>query len=281
MDWSCLLNTELKNSQIRKLMKTYTTIESVYNNIDKLNDEIKRKIEKCREYENSDKDLRIISYYDDEYPDFLRQIEDFPTFLFLKGKKLPANWRVAIVGTRKYTNLGEKTCRHIINGLSKYENISTISGLAKGIDTIAHKASLENNIHTIAVLPTSIYDCYPSENKELKDEIERRGTLISEFRKGEVLQKYNFVIRNRIIAAISNLVYIPQSYKSGGSLITAKLAGLYNKEIYASPGSIFDKSFEGCNNLIMKNEAKLVLNASDIAYEYCWREKSEKIFGNS
>ena len=113
MDWSCLLNTELKNSQIRKLMKTYTTIESVYNNFDKLNDEIKRKIEKCREYENSDKDLRIISYYDDEYPDFLRQIEDFPTFLFLKGKKLPANWRVAIVGTRKYTNLGEKTCRHI------------------------------------------------------------------------------------------------------------------------------------------------------------------------
>ena len=130
-------------------------------------------------------------------------------------------------------------------------------------------------------MPTSIYDCYPLENKELKDEIERRGTLISEFRKGEVLQKYNFVIRNRIIAAISNLVYIPQSYKSGGSLITAKLAGLYNREIYASPGSIFDKSFEGCNNLIMKNEAKLVLNASDIAYEYCWREKSEKIFGNS
>ena len=108
MDWSCLLNTELKNSQIRKLMKTYTTIESVYNNFDKLNDEIKRKIEKCREYENSDKDLRIISYYDDEYPDFLRQIEDFPTFLFLKGKKLPVNWRVAVVGTRKYTNLGEK-----------------------------------------------------------------------------------------------------------------------------------------------------------------------------
>lgn len=280
MRWTNLLETNLKNSEIRKLMKKYSSLDEVYLNFSKLDDDIKRKIENIREYKNLDRSLRIISYHDKEYPIYLKEIKDFPVFLFVKGLEIKKCNFVGVVGTRKSTSLGEKTCKKVVKSFSNYD-VGIVSGMAKGIDSVAHKTSIENGIYTIAVLPTNIYECYPKENKSLKEEIQKFGTIITEFRPDEKLNKWNFVVRNRIIAGISRLIYIPQTYANGGSLITAKFANMYNREIYASPSNIFDESFAGCNDLIVKNGAKLIRDASDIAYEYGWRKKSEEIFSNS
>lgn len=281
MKWIDLLETNLKNSEIRKLMKKYYSLDEVYLNFSKLDDSIKKELEYARIYKNLDKELRIISYHDEEYPLYLKEIKDFPVFLFVKGLKIKKSNFVGVIGTRKSTTLGEKICQKVITGLASYDNIAIVSGMAKGIDSVAHRFSIENGIYTIAVLPTNIYDCYPKENELLKQDIQKFGTIITEFRTNEKLNKWNFVVRNRIIAGISRLIYIPQTYANGGSLITAKFASMYDREIYASPGNIFDESFAGCNDLIVKNKAKLIRDASDIAYEYGWRKKSEEIFGNS
>lgn len=273
MKWTNLLETDLKNSEIRKLMKKYTSLDEVYRNFDKLEDSLKRNLENVKEYEIKDKDLRVITYYDEEYPELLRKIKDFPTFLFLKGKKIKPSIFVGVVGTRKATRLGISTCRKIVRGFSEYEDICVVSGMAKGIDEASHIAAIENGIYTIAVLPTNIYDCYPESNKFLKSQIQKYGTIITEFRENEKLNKWNFVTRNRIIAGMSRVIYIPQTPITGGSLITAKYANIYEREIYTSPSNIFDKSFEGCNDMIVKNYAKLIRDASDIAYEYGWRKK--------
>lgn len=279
MKWIDLLNTNIRNCDIRRLMKKYSSMDLLLSNFSKLSDDMKREIENCKSY-NIDEDVRVISYFDDEYPEYLRNLKDFPTFLFLRGKRLDDSLKVAVVGTRKNTKLGELTCKKIIKGLSDYD-ITIVSGMARGIDSIAHKSAIEYGMNTIAILPTDIFSCYPIENMKLKEYISCNGTVVSEFKPNTKLTKANFVIRNRLIAGLSRLVYIPESYISGGSLITAKFANMYNKEIYTSPADIFNKSFEGCNELIAKNIAKLVRSSDDIAYEYGWRKKSEKISSNS
>ena len=279
MNWTSLLNTNLSNKDIRKLMLKYTTFDDLIINFQNLEEDIKIKLDKLKEYK-IESDVRVISYYDSEYPDYLRDIKDFPVFLFLKGRALNIVNSVAVVGTRNNTKLGEKTCQEIVKGFELYENISIISGMAKGIDSIAHITAIKNNINTVAVLPTNIYDCYPYENKLLKEQITEYGTIISEFRPEEKLNKYNFVIRNRIIAALSRAVCIVEAPKKSGAVITAKFAENYNREIYATPSNIFDKNFFTCNDLIMKNKAKLIMSADDIAYEYGWR-KNEKISSDS
>ncbi|WP_067141835.1 DNA-processing protein DprA [Oceanivirga salmonicida] len=281
MKWVNLINSNLKDKEIRKLMLDNNSIDDLLFNIDNYEDNIKYEIEKAYKNEIYTKDYRIISYYDSEYPEYLKHIPNFPVFLYLKGKKLNLKKSVSVVGTRNYTDLGKKSCEKIISDLANYNNMNIVSGLAKGIDSIALKKAVDLNITPVAIMPTDILSCYPIENIKLKEKIEEIGTLISEFRINTKLNKKNFVIRNRLIAGISRAVYIAQSFKSGGSMITAKFAMDYNKEIYCTPSNIFDKSFEGCNDLIMKNGAKLINSGYDIGYEYGWRKKSEEIFSNS
>lgn len=228
-----------------------------------------------------DDNTRLITYNNDEYPIYLKNIKDFPAFLFVRGKKINIKNSVGIVGTRKYTDEGIRICKKIIKELSEYEDITIVTGLANGIDTIAIKEAIKNKLDVIAVIPTNITQCYPQENKKLKEHLEKNHTVVTEIRHDQGLKKLNFVLRNRIIAGLSRAVFIPQTYKNGGSLITAKFAQMYDRDIFCTPSSIFDKSFEGCNELIMKNKAKLIMSASDIAYEYGWRRKIEKISGDS
>lgn len=279
MEWIDLMNTGLKNKQIRELMLKHNNIYDVLFDY-KIDYSIRSKLKDIKKYKIDDKDTRIICYHDEEYPDFLRQINDFPPFLFLQGKKLDIKNSVSIVGTRNCTKLGENSCIKIVSGLKEYEDISIISGMAKGIDSIAHIEALKNNIYTVAVLPTNIYDCYPLENKKLKQKIIENGTILTEIRPFQRLKKTNFAIRNRIVAALSRAVCIIEAPKSSGALITAKFAIYYDREVYATPSNIFDKNFEGSNDLIKKNVAKLIQSADDIAYEYGWR-KNEKVFSNS
>lgn len=206
----------------------------------------------------------------------MKNIKDFPPFLFVRGKRIDIKNSIGIVGTRKCSNEGINACKKIIKELSEYEDITIISGLANGIDSIALEESLKYNINTIAVIPTNIYDCYPIENENLKKYIEENGTVITEIRPEQNLQKLNFVMRNRIIAGLSRCIFIPESYKKGGSLITAKFAQLYDRDVFCTPSSIFNASFEGCNDLIKYNNAKLITSADDIASEFGWRKKVKK-----
>lgn len=281
MNWVNLVNSGLKSKLIRNLMEEYESIENLYNNLYKLEKNIRKNIENCILKDIEFKDYRVISYFDEEYPEYLRNISYYPVFLYLKGKKLLNDRNISIVGTRKCSTLGKNSCEKIIKELSEYNGISIISGLAKGIDSISLKKAIEYELNPVAVIPTDILSCYPLDNRNLLSEIEKKGTIITEFPLGTRLTKRNFVIRNRIIAGISLSLIIVESYKSGGSMITAKFAQDYFRDIYAIPNNIYAKSFEGCNDLIKKNTAKLIQSASDIAYEYGWRRKIEEESCNS
>ena len=158
-------------------------------------------------------------------------------------------------------------------------DINLISGLAEGIDTIALKMAVENQNKVTAVVGSGLDVVYPYGNRELWEKISESGTLISEYPMGTKPLKWNFPQRNRIIAGLSEGILVAESFKSGGALITAELGFTLNREIFAIPGFLNYPSFEGCNNLIKENKAKLVTSADDIAKEFLWdlSKKNSKI----
>jgi len=223
--------------------------------------------------------ISCLFYLDDDYPNRLKHCEDSPVTLFVKGN---CNFNtpkiLSIVGTRSATSAGKQICTNIIADLVKnHPDILIVSGLAYGIDIAAHKASLVNNIKTVAVLGHGLDSIYPSVHKIIATKIVKQGALISEFLSKTIIDKNNFVKRNRIIAGISDATLVVESGIKGGSLITANIANSYNRDVFAVPGRIDDKYSEGCNFLIKTNRAALVENASDINYMLGWESsKSEK-----
>lgn len=286
MKWTTLLLSELNDNEIRILMKKYSTLDMVYANIDNFSENIKEKLSKCynKKYYMKQLDenkVRIVSYHDLEYPTYLKQIYDFPPFIYLKGKKLNIVNSVGIVGANKNSILGKKSCEKIINELNYYDNICIISTLSQGISNISLNKSLNLDMKTILILATDIFSYYPKINKELQEKIEINGTVITEIRPNSKMQKRNLIMRSRLVAGLSRAIFIPQSYMVGEAMITSKFALEYNRDIYCTPADIFNSSFRGCNELITKNYAKLIRSADDIAYEYNWRRKSEEVFSNS
>ena len=208
----------------------------------------------------------IISYFDDNYPDTLREIIDSPILLYCVGDtNLLVSNQLAVVGSRKYSTYGRNATDKIISELAE-SNITITSGLAFGIDTLAHEFSLKNNLKTIAVIGTGINIVYPASNRALYEKIARSGLIISEFPLGTEPLRHNFPLRNRLISGLSKGVLVIEAASKSGSLITAKIALDQNKEVFAIPGSIFNSTSQGCNDLIIQG-AKLVRNANDILEE--------------
>ncbi|QIV96404.1 DNA processing protein [Allofrancisella inopinata] len=209
----------------------------------------------------------LITYFDKKYPCELKQISNLPIILYCLGNvDLLDTYQLAIVGARNHTSYGKNVTQKIISELA-YHNITITSGLAYGIDTLAHQYALENNLKTIAVIGTGIDVIYPKSNTTLYQNIlSNQGLIISEFNLGVEPLRHNFPQRNRIISALSKGVLVVEAAQKSGSLITAELALEQNKEVFAIPGSIFNTSSSGCNELI-KQGAKLVSNASDILEE--------------
>lgn len=208
----------------------------------------------------------IISYFNTNYPDNLKQIVDPPIILYCVGDtELLASNQLAIVGSRSYSTYGRNATDKIISELT-LANLTVTSGLAFGIDTLAHEFALDNNIKTIAVVGTGINIVYPSSNKNLYEKIAKYGLIISEFQLGTKPLRHNFPLRNRLISGLSKGVLVIEAASKSGSLITAKLALDQNKEVFAIPGSIFNTTSQGCNDLINQG-AKLVKNADDILEE--------------
>jgi len=199
-----------------------------------------------------------------EYPDLLRQIDNPPEKVYFKGNTEALGLTcIAVVGTRKYSEYGEYMTRKIVEELSIY-NIAIVSGLAKGIDTIAHNVCLEMDMPTIAVLGSGINNIYPIENRKLAKEIEKKGLVISEYPDEAPPLKHYFPQRNRIISGVSIATLVIEAPERSGALITARCALEQGREIFAVPADIDRTNSTGIIKLLQKGAAYPVGSGQDI-----------------
>jgi len=213
---------------------------------------------------------------DKDYPKRLLNCYDSPTLLFYKGiADLNASKIVAIVGTRTNTEYGKQFTEKLVKDLSE-QNITIISGLAFGIDAMAHKAALKHGLPTVGVVGHGLDKIYPSENSSLaKEMIKAEGGILSEFFSGTKPDKHNFPLRNRIVAGISDATVVVETNIKGGSMITGNLANAYNRDVFAVPGRTTDTKSSGCNHLIKYNKAILLTDADELLELMGWKEKSK------
>lgn len=217
-------------------------------------------------------DVKILWYKDDAYPTRLKDCADAPVLLYTKGNiDTEAERVVAIIGTRKYTDYGQRVCENLVSDL-KQEGVLVVSGLAHGIDTIAHKAAVENRLPTIGVLGHGLDKIYPVANKKLANEMMESGGLLSEYPSGSIADKRHFPMRNRIVAGLSDVTVVIESDIKGGALITARLADSYNRDVAAFPGRVYDSKSSGCNELIRTNIAAMITSAQDLLELMNWDE---------
>ena len=209
--------------------------------------------------------INIITYQDDPYPAKLMNIYDRPPFLYVRGNLNKDDINIAIVGSRQASTYGKYTTEKISRELA-LKGLTIVSGMARGIDSVAHRGALTAHGRTIAVLGSGLDVIYPPENKILFADIIQNGAVISEFPLGTPPRSANFPTRNRIISGMSYGVVIVEAGEKSGSLITARLALEQGREVFAVPGSIDAAGSRGTNKLI-KQGAKLIENTDDIMEE--------------
>ena len=212
------------------------------------------------------KDFEIETLVGENIPEKLREIPDAPQKIYFQGKLPSPDTKIlCVVGSRKYTQYGKDACEKLISGLRGY-NICIVSGLALGIDGIAHRAALDAGLKTIAIPGSGLDESvlYPSSHKQLAEKIlEASGALISEFEPKFRATPYSFPQRNRIMAGMSHAVLVIEAEIKSGTLITSKFATEYNRDVFTLPGSIFSKNSEGPNMLIRLG-ATPIRNSEDI-----------------
>jgi len=244
-----------------------------------------KSIKEFDDFHLAEKELEFIEKYniktffltDKDYPKRLLNCYDSPTLLFYKGPAdLNASKIVAIVGTRTNTEYGKQFTEKLVKDLSE-QNITIISGLAFGIDAMAHKAAIKNNLPTVGVVGHGLDKIYPSDHAGLaKEMIKNGGGILSEFFSGTKPDKHNFPLRNRIVAGISDATVLVETNIKGGSMITGNLANAYNRDVFAVPGRTTDTKSSGCNHLIKYNKAILLTDAEEILEVMGWKERKTK-----
>lgn len=219
--------------------------------------------------------IQILAYTDKAFPKRLRGIHDAPAIVFYKGSgDLNQVKCVAVVGTRNATDYGRNFTNSLMEALSPHRPL-IISGLAYGIDIVAHRAALKNNLPTIGIVASGVDIIYPAVHKETAHQMIKMGGLLSEFRTGTKPEPQYFPARNRIIAGMADLTIVIEAAKKGGALITAEIANSYNKDVFALPGNVGNKYSEGCNNLIKANKAHALTSIDDIEYIMNWAAAAE------
>ena len=223
--------------------------------------------------------INVIFYLDKNYPERLKHCDDAPILLYSKGEiDLNKQKVLSIVGTRKATDNGVAFCEKLICELAeRNHNPIIISGLAYGIDAVAHKSALKNNLETAAILGHGLDIIYPASHKKLAREIEDIGMLITDFPSKSIRDKNNFIKRNRIIAGLSDATVVIESGEKGGSLVTADIANSYNRDVFAVPGRVTDPYSKGCNNLIKTNKAAMLLSVDDLEYMLGWESQRDNV----
>lgn len=264
--------------KIKKLIDAFNTPENIYKadleSISELGVITRKDIKYLNEskydrlvYENYLKmeknGISIISMFDDEYPKKLRNIYDVPPCLYVKGN-IPSGKRrsVAIIGSRACSEYGKNIALKLAKELSE-NGIDIISGMAAGIDAYGHLGAIDNGGSTFAVLGCGVDICYPACNRKIYEKITEKGGIISEYPMGTQPRQGHFPMRNRIISGLSDIIIVVEARKKSGSLITVDQALEQNREVMAVPGRIWDKTSEGCNNLI-KMGAGIVTGVDDV-----------------
>lgn len=225
--------------------------------------------------------IRVKTIYDEDFPKKLLNIPDRPYLLYIKGRKIEEKISIGIVGSRKATDYGKWVCKKFTRELSRLD-IDIISGMAMGIDAIAHEETLNNNGNTIGVLGTGIDKIYPRSNYRLFEIMASRGTIVSEFPLGEGPKSYNFPRRNRIISGLADGLIIVEAKEKSGTLITANHALEQGKDVFAIPGPINSIFSKGTNKLI-RDGAIPLLDIDDILEgikglkDMAYKKSSEKI----
>jgi DNA processing protein len=260
--WLILIN--VSNFQKRKLIDKYQTPENVYNNFEYILKENKMISKKLKNFQKDDlyyeiinlkdtltkKNIGYITYANPLYREKLRGILDSPYFLFYRGNIEIINKKsIGVVGARKCSWYGIAVTKLLTKELIT-NNITLISGGARGIDSIAHKTALDNNGYNISVLGCGIDIAYPSENKDLFSRIAENGVVISEFLLGTLPLRENFPRRNRIISGLSDGIIVIEASEKSGSLITARIALKQHKTVVSVPGSILYSGASGSNKLL-------------------------------
>jgi len=276
----------LGSLRVRKLLQAFKTPERIYRasveeicridgfdetlanhivtslNVKNLSKAVDNQLSKLEKYNAS-----IVTIWDDDYPENLKNIYNAPLLLFVRGQlKKEDSHSVAVVGSRRVSDYG-KLAAEKISGELAAKGITIVSGMAAGIDSVAHWSALKSGGRTIAVLGCGVDVIYPASNKSLYNEIIEYGAVVSEFFFGMQSLPGNFPARNRIISGLSLGTLVVEAPKKSGALITARLALEQNREVFAIPGNISSKLSEGSNALIRDSAAKLVQNADDILHE--------------
>ena len=209
-----------------------------------------------------------------DYPQRLLECNDAPLVLFFCGKSdLNSHHIINIVGTRRCTQYGKDICREFIADLKREcPDMLIVSGLAYGIDIHAHRAALQNGMTTIGVLAHGLDRIYPAMHRQTAAKMTENGGLLTEYLSGTTPEKVNFVRRNRIVAGMADATIVVESAEHGGALITAELASTYNRDVFAFPGRISDEFSEGCNKLIARQKATMILNADEFLRSMNWKQ---------
>lgn len=226
-----------------------------------------------------DNGIRILAYNDDAYPCRLRSCHDAPMTLFVRGGgDLNPNHAVCVVGTRKCTVYGIDFIHNMMEDLSGMcPDLMVTSGLAYGIDIYAHRAALDYGMETVAVVAHGQDHLYPALHRpEAERMAAGNGAVVSEFVRGTRPVARNFLQRNRIIAGMSDAVIVVESAEHGGSLVTARIAQDYGREVFAVPGPVTAEYSRGCNSLIRDNKAALITNAADMMEAMMWQEEERR-----
>lgn len=216
--------------------------------------------------------IKVLSISDDDYPQRLRECEDAPLVLFFKGNTdLNGKRVINIVGTRHATVYADDCIRKFVSDIKELcPELLIVSGLAYGVDIMAHRYSLENEIPTVGVLAHGLDNLYPPRHRETANRMIECGGLLTEHFTKTNADKVNFVRRNRIVAGMSDATILVESASHGGGLITCSMAQSYHRDVFAFPGRVGDKYSEGCNNLIRSNGASLVTSAKDFVDAMSW-----------
>ncbi|HZI00664.1 MAG TPA: DNA-processing protein DprA [Flavisolibacter sp.] len=248
--------------------------------VEGINSALAKSIKAFDDFSLAEKEKQFIERYgiqaifltDPAYPQRLLNCYDAPVLLFYKGTaNLNASRTLAIVGTRLCTDYGRHFTEKLIQDLSA-EGITIISGLAYGIDAAAHKAAIKHQLPTIGVVAHGIDKIYPADHATLaKEMIYSGGGLLTEFFSGTKADKHHFPLRNRIVAGMADATLVIETEIKGGSMITAKLADAYNRDVFALPGRITDKKSSGCNRLIQYQNAIMLTDAKELLQVMGWQ----------
>lgn len=222
--------------------------------------------------------IRVLTLADNDYPRRLTECPDAPIVLYYKGcADLNQTRVISIVGTRQATIYGQDLIRRFVNDLRYHcPQVLIVSGLAYGIDIMAHRQALESGYETVGVLAHGLDQIYPYRHREDAALMCDHGGLLTEFMTQTNADKPNFVRRNRIVAGMADATILVESAAKGGGLITCEIAQSYNRSVFAFPGSIGQPCSEGCNHLIRDNGAALITCADDFVKAMDWQDEARR-----